>query len=966
MSFGAGRSSQEEIDDEQETTEDNGWDMQQSQDGHDSASPSVEDSAASSTQQAKMLLPMQKRRRVTRACDECRRKKIKCDGKQPCTHCTVYSYDCTYDQPSNRRRNPTPQYIESLEIRLQRAETLLRTLLPEIDLSNPYADSRVSQLMRGPAESSVIDSRIATAEIGSSTARGTASSDNGTDSVLESMVDNTAHLDLDDQGHWDFHGHSSGLAFLRRMRQQFGELLGPEAGTVPFLKTRSINQKLESPKPKIESPIDTNILSELPSRKCARMLCEHALDDACALLRFVHQPSFYSSFDRIYDTPLEQFTDEDNRFLPLLYIVLALGCLFAKAQQSPLEKSGFESAIDHGFKYFSAGRHLMDITDCRDLTSIQAVVFMIMFLQCSARLSTCYSFIGIALRSSLRMGLHRSVLVNFDPIEREVRKRVFWVIMKMDVYVGALLGLPRTLHEDDVDQELPLEVNDEFITKERILPMPEGQFSLVAATNAQIRLMLILTRVIKYIYPIKGLEGTMHGRSNQSYAVSHARIMELERDLQEWMENLPMPLRPGGEVSPKLARVQQLLRMAYAHVQMVLYRPFLHYVSQNRQSKSIDKRSYACAAACVSVSRNVVHITGEMKRRGLLIGAFWFTMYTTFFAILSLVYFILENPDDPTNEGLLRDAYHGKETLASLAKRSMAADRCTTTLSTLFDQLPDRLKRSRSGSAPLKTKKRHATSPNPTSRPSILQPQPTAPKVNTSPEHLDARSNLTRERASFPYDNLCISATDPLESIHRRSSPNVTYTPSSLAENRVTASPESTISHQKNRPQTRPQTFPQQLQTQPPFGPHDIPDLSATMFPSADPFAYPNQPMTSLESGPYKRSPHQNYNALSPNNPNTSPMYFPGTGGSGNGYDSLEVQLFGPLPSYLMQGQQGQLQPGNILNMPAQQAVPSGMMGMADDIHSQQLRMASTPALNYNELFGGEDWTGLMDPAYRQ
>ena len=37
-------------------------------------------------------VPIQKRRRVTRACDECRRKKIKCDGKQPCTHCTVYSY----------------------------------------------------------------------------------------------------------------------------------------------------------------------------------------------------------------------------------------------------------------------------------------------------------------------------------------------------------------------------------------------------------------------------------------------------------------------------------------------------------------------------------------------------------------------------------------------------------------------------------------------------------------------------------------------------------------------------------------------------------------------------------------------------------------------------------------------------------------------------------------------------------
>ena len=40
----------------------------------------------------KSSLPMQKRRRVTRACDTCRGKKIKCDGKQPCTHCTVYSY----------------------------------------------------------------------------------------------------------------------------------------------------------------------------------------------------------------------------------------------------------------------------------------------------------------------------------------------------------------------------------------------------------------------------------------------------------------------------------------------------------------------------------------------------------------------------------------------------------------------------------------------------------------------------------------------------------------------------------------------------------------------------------------------------------------------------------------------------------------------------------------------------------
>jgi hypothetical protein len=127
-------------------------------------------------------------------------------------------------------------------------------------------------------------------------------------------------------------------------------------------------------------------------------------------------------------------------------------------------------------------------------------------------------------------------------------------------------------------------------------------------------------------------------------------------------------------------RVQQLLRMAYGHAQLLLYRPFLHYVSQNYKSEKIDQRAYACASACISVSRNIIHITAEMKRRGFLVGAYWFSMYTTFFAILSLLYFVLENPNNPTSHELFREALAGKAVLAHFAKRSMAADRCTVTL----------------------------------------------------------------------------------------------------------------------------------------------------------------------------------------------------------------------------------------------------------------------------------------------
>lgn len=61
-----------------------------SQHVHEPSSPAAEAGTPTSIPPPKPL--GQKRRRVTRACDECRRKKIKCDGKQPCTHCTVYSY----------------------------------------------------------------------------------------------------------------------------------------------------------------------------------------------------------------------------------------------------------------------------------------------------------------------------------------------------------------------------------------------------------------------------------------------------------------------------------------------------------------------------------------------------------------------------------------------------------------------------------------------------------------------------------------------------------------------------------------------------------------------------------------------------------------------------------------------------------------------------------------------------------
>ena len=219
-----------------------------------------------------------------------------------------------------------------------------------------------------------------------------------------------------------------------------------------------------------------------------------------------------------------------------------------------IERAAFRRARTHRFKYYDAGRQMIDITDCRDLPSLQALIFMILFLQSSARLTTCYSYIGIALRSALRMGLHRSVARDFNPIERETRKQVFWVIHKLDMYVGAMLGMPKSLSDKDIDQEYPAEVDDEYITEHGILPMPEGTVSLVAGANAQNDLVRVLTKVIKYIYPIKGSEKRRVGPDKRSYVVSYARVREIEQDLQAWMNGLPDYLLARESPSPEHSR----------------------------------------------------------------------------------------------------------------------------------------------------------------------------------------------------------------------------------------------------------------------------------------------------------------------------------------------------------------------------------------------------------------------------
>lgn len=66
-----------------------------------------------------------RRVKVTLACIVCRKKKVKCDGVQPsCSRCKNSGTHCEYsDRP--RKRGPPKGYVEVIENRAHRIETLL-------------------------------------------------------------------------------------------------------------------------------------------------------------------------------------------------------------------------------------------------------------------------------------------------------------------------------------------------------------------------------------------------------------------------------------------------------------------------------------------------------------------------------------------------------------------------------------------------------------------------------------------------------------------------------------------------------------------------------------------------------------------------------------------------------------------------------------------------------------------------
>jgi hypothetical protein len=244
---------------------------------------------------------------------------------------------CSYDQPSQRRRNPQPQYMEALERQIKNLVAIVKTNCPNLDINEITSAADLNALREAVRQNQLQGGSISEERDDMPSGESQADAANiarREDNMLESMVnDNRPSMKLDRQGSIDYRGSSSSFHFIRSMYGNLSKLIGSEmAGETSQLSSDDV------PFPELQ--LDDLFL---PPRPIARKLYDYMFDHSMVFVHFFHRPTFIKHFKMVYDYHFEQNHPtckggeskqnikpaDFQRFLPLLYASFAVGCVYA-------------------------------------------------------------------------------------------------------------------------------------------------------------------------------------------------------------------------------------------------------------------------------------------------------------------------------------------------------------------------------------------------------------------------------------------------------------------------------------------------------------------------------------------------------------------------------------------------------------------------------------------------------------
>jgi hypothetical protein len=206
------------------------------------------------------------------------------------------------------------------------------------------------------------------------------------------------------------------------------------------------------------------ILSYLPPRHIADRLTMRYFSAYSPSQHIIHRPTFAKQYAEFWQDESKLPLD----WVALLFNILALGVFFSTfTAPHELQSDSDVPPMQRYSQYRSvAGWALVSGRFSRPgPMTLQPMLLYIEseFLVNRASQMDCYLLSAVGMRLMLKMGLHRdpSKLPNIPPFDGEMRRRMWNLLVQIDLIVSFHLGLPSMIHGIESDTLLPRNLIDD-------------------------------------------------------------------------------------------------------------------------------------------------------------------------------------------------------------------------------------------------------------------------------------------------------------------------------------------------------------------------------------------------------------------------------------------------------------------------------------------------------------------------
>ncbi|KAF1846074.1 uncharacterized protein K460DRAFT_417228 [Cucurbitaria berberidis CBS 394.84] len=419
-----------------------------------------------------------------RSCVTCRRRKVKCNKKNPCSNCVRAKIECIFPGPGRApRKSRKPADAELLD-RLRRLEGVVSSLNAQVEEHEQEAAGREQEKQSSTSEKECpmqSQSQVAV------------------DNSVEGLENRFGRLVVE-KGRSRYINNSFWASLNNEVEDLKAILIEPsddedDAHSPESSNTSSQHQGFIFG----YSSTSVDMLALHPPEQQARQFWETYKENVDPLVKVLHIPTSEPTFLKA----VAQVDKVSKGLEPLLFAVY-YGAVTSTCAEDCRERWGEDRSTLLGRYRFGLEQALSraNFLYCDEVIILQAFVIFLILLRRNDDARKIWTLTGLVVRIAQTLGIHRDGShFGLPPFEIEMRRRLWWQVCILDARSSEDHGCDPTIVEAQFDTKMPLNVNDTDL-QPKMTKLPEERRGFTDMTFCLIRFEVAnIFRRILYVPP---------------------------------------------------------------------------------------------------------------------------------------------------------------------------------------------------------------------------------------------------------------------------------------------------------------------------------------------------------------------------------------------------------------------------------------------------------------------------------